>query len=483
MGADNNKKLEEASFSEDSKNNTENDAKIEIDISKDEMEAALCIISPRGTENLPDFDTVLKELNEKNITHGLNYDLIKEMLAKRILNKPIKIASGTVPIDGKDGYVKYHFDPKQEVKPKILADGTVDYYNLGIIINVKKGQLIAEIFPPTKGTPGKTVKGKPVKAKNGREARIIIGKNVVMSDDKSKLFANIDGQPIVSGNKISVLPILEIKGDVGPATGNIDFLGSITVFGNVKSGFSIKSAGDVEINGIVEAAEIESDSNIIIKRGVQGQGKGYLKANGSITARYIENATAEAGENIEILDASMHSSLSAGKNITAKGKKGLIVGGVARAGEKIIAKTIGSPMCTYTELEVGMDPSLKLKYQELCNKVHTIESDLHKIEQAVSVLEKLREADQLSPEKETLLKKLLSTKDVLAEEKSELLIEKENLDLVISYSDKASISASDVCYAGVNIIIGNASLKIRDKINHVTFYNYGGQIKFGPYEG
>ena len=26
-----------------------------------------------------------------------------------------------------------------------------------------------------------------------------------------------------------------------------------------------------------------------------------------------------------------------------------------------------------------------------------------------------------------------------------------------------------MCYSGVNIIIGNASLKVRDKINHVTF--------------
>ncbi|HHV19740.1 MAG TPA: DUF342 domain-containing protein, partial [Thermoanaerobacterales bacterium] len=61
--------------------------------------------------------------------------------------------------------------------------------------------------------------------------------------------------------------------------------------------------------------------------------------------------------------------------------------------------------------------------------------------------------------------------------------EKEKLDLMISHSSRASISASNVCYSGVNIIIGNASLKVRDKIKHVTFYNYEGQIKFGPYEG
>jgi len=65
----------------------------------------------------------------------------------------------------------------------------------------------------------------------------------------------------------------------------------------------------------------------------------------------------------------------------------------------------------------------------------------------------------------------------------ELKNEKQRLNLLMSYSSRAKISASNVCYSGVNIIIGNASLKVRDKISHVTFYNYEGQIKFGPYEG
>ncbi len=458
------------------------DAKLEIEISKNEMDAFLCIIPPKGGRMLT-FEEIIGELAAKNIKYGVDNNKIKEILARQLFNKQINIASGSPPVNGKDGYIKYHFDFNRDIKPKMLEDGTADYHNLGLVINVKKGELLAEIIPPTRGIPGKTVTDKIIPAKNGKEAKIHAGKNVIISKDGNKLFAGIDGQPVISNNKLSVLPILEIKGDVGPATGNIDFLGSVVVLGNVKTGFTIKANGDVEVNGIVEAAEIETDGNIIIRRGVQGQGKGILKAKKSFTAKYIENATVEAGENINIADAAMHSCLLAGKNIKLEGKKGLIVGGAARASEKIIAKTIGSPMSTYTELEVGTDPVLKMNYRDICNKLKTIETDLHKIDQALIVLKKLKEKDLLTPDKQVLLEKLIFTKKTLKDQQQELMEEKEKLDLMISQSSKASISASNVCYSGVNIIIGNASLKVRDKIEHVTFYNYEGQIKFGPYEG
>ena len=203
----------------------------------------------------------------------------------------------------------------------MLEDGTADYHNLGLVINVKKGDLLAEIIPPTKGIPGKTVTGKIIPAKAGKEVRIRIGKNVIVSEDGYKMFAEIDGQPIMYDNKLSVLPILEIKGDVGPATGNIDFLGSVIVQGNVKSGFSINANGDLQVNGIVEATEIQAGGDIIINRGIQGQGKGILKAGRDFKVRYIENATVEAGEILILPKASMHSCLLAGKNITLDGKE------------------------------------------------------------------------------------------------------------------------------------------------------------------
>jgi len=458
------------------------DAKIEIEISKNEMTATLWLIPPKGGKMIT-FEKVMEELAAKGIKYGVNENKIKEMINNSIFNTPVDVASGLLPRDGKDGKIQFFFDTNKNLKPKLLEDGTVDYHNLGLVINVKKGQQLAEIIPPTKGISGMTVTGKSVKARDGKEPRIHAGKNVVISEDGFRAFADIDGQPILYNNKLSVLPVLEIKGDVGPATGDIDFLGSIIVLGNVKSGFAIKASQDLEVYGIVEAAQIEVGGNIMIKRGIQGQGKGILKAGEDFTARYIENATVEAGNDIIIAEAAMHSRLFAGKAIRLEGKKGLIVGGTAKAGEKLIAKTIGSPMSTYTEIEAGINPTLKMDYQNICNKLAALESDLHKIHQALSVLQRLKEKNLLTHDKKILLEKLILTKDSLNNQLLELKTEKQRLDLVMSHSGRAKISASNICYSGVNILIGNASLKVRDKITHVTFYNYEGQIKFGPYEG
>jgi len=458
------------------------DAKIEIELSKNEMTANLCLIPPKGGKMIT-FERIIEELRAKGIVYGINEDKIIEMLNKRIFNIPVEIAKGLPPKDGEDGKIKYFFDIKKDLKPKILEDGSVDHFNLGLVFNVAKGQQLAEVIPPTKGVPGMTVTGKILKGKDGKEKRIRVGKNVVVSEDGLKAFAGIDGQPILYNNKLGVSPVLEIKSDVGPATGNIDFLGSVIVLGNVKSGFAIKASNDVEIYGIVEAAQIQADGNIMIRRGVQGRGKGTLKAGQDVTARYIENAIVEAGNSIIVAEAAMHSNLFAGKDIRIEGKKGLIVGGTAKAGEKLIAKTIGSPMSTHTEIEVGINPKLKIDYQNICNQLATLELDLNKMDQTLNVLQRLKEKNMLTYEKEVLLNKLIITKESLIKQQLELKTEKQRLDLLMSYSSKAKISASNVCYSGVNIIIGNASLKVRDRIEHVTFYNYEGQIKFGPYEG
>ncbi|HHW02839.1 MAG TPA: DUF342 domain-containing protein [Thermoanaerobacterales bacterium] len=468
--------------SRDSKENGIEDARMEVEVSKDEMYATIYIVPPKGGK-MVSFDGIINELGKRGITEGIDYEKINEILEKGIFFTKVKIAGGKAPIDGQNAQIRYYFDTNKELKPTITDDGRVDYYNLNLVTNVKAGELLAEIIPPAKGIPGKTITGKTIPAKDGKEIRFRTGKNVAVSEDGYKLFSNIDGQPVLLDGKISVLQVLEIGGDVGPATGNINFLGSIIVRGSVKSGFKIKVEGDAEIEGTVEAAEIDAGGNIIIKRGIQGGGRGYLRAGGDITARYIENSNVEAGRNIVVYEAVMHSNLSAGKKIKIDGKKGLLVGGTSRAGDELVAKTIGSPMATYTEIEVGINPGEKKRLLEINQKLQTIKNDLEKTRQAIELLEKMKDRNTLAPDKMVLLEKLKQTYDILNEQKLALSDEKEELEMMITSQVRAKVSASNAAMPGVNIVIGNASLKLRDKIDHVTFYNHEGQIKFGTFEG
>src|SRR5690606_7004846 len=92
------------------------------------------------------------------------------------------------------------------------------------------------------------------------------------------------------------------------------------------------------------------------------------------------------------------------------GKKGLLVGGTCKVGKEVSAKVIGSYMSTPTDIEVGIDPSLKERYKELKIEIEKIEEDLKKTEQAITILKKFQMLGKLTPEKQELLAKSIRTK-------------------------------------------------------------------------
>lgn len=471
----------ELSYS-DNKNDFESGCLIDVKISKDEMSAVLTLISSSGIKTNLSLDEVLKELNKKGVVFGIDTEKISEMLEKEIYNTPVEIARGIEPKEGKDGEIIYHVEIYKELKPKITEDGRVDFHDLGFITNVKKGQLLAEIIPPEKGIPGKTVTGKILPAKDGRNPRLRQGKNVLLSDDGRYFYSAIDGHPVVEGERISVLPVMEIKGDVGPSTGDINFVGSVKVYGNIKSGYKIKAEGDIEVEGYVEAAELISGGKVFLKRGIRGMGKGIVKAAGDIVAKFAENCTLQAEKDVIVNEAIMHSTVSAGNKIEVKGKKGLLVGGSVRAGKEVRANVIGSPMATVTVVEVGVNPEYKRRLHEINQEMENLESNLAKIKTAFDIITKQVNMGIDIPEKADMIKRLKESEAELLEKKKALEEEKEKLSFLIETLAIAKISASDTVYPGVNIVIGNASMKLKDKYEHVTFYNHEGQIKSRPYE-
>ena len=65
--------------------------------------------------------------------------------------------------------------------------------------------------------------------------------------------------------------------------------------------------------------------------------------------RTWENAVVESGGYIET-ESIINSNVSASGDIIVKGKKGLIIGGITRAGGKIDVKTVGTEMGSNSRL-------------------------------------------------------------------------------------------------------------------------------------
>lgn len=452
----------------------------EVTISPDGMEAYIKITPPDGGIGI-DKENIYKALDQENIKNGILHDEIEKIVNEEIYNKLIIIAKGKAAIRGNDASLKYHFDAANDKKVLITDDGRIDYKELQLIKNVSEGDLLVTLIPPLKGVNGEDIFGNEIEAMDGKNVNMPKGKNVAISEDGLELTSMINGEVKIVENKVSVFPVYTVNENVDNSVGNIRFVGKVTVKGNVMTGFTIEADEDVEVFGVVEGAKIYSKGSIILHRGVQGMNKGELICDGDLIAKFIENSKVYAKGNIET-DAIMHSTVYCGKKLEVQGKKGLLVGGEIRVSEEIKAKTIGSPMATITEIEVGINPDIRGKYEELKIDLARNAENLTKLSQVVDLLTKLNKKGELSDDK-----KLLLNKSIVLKLQTQSIIEgiKKDIQETEAYIEDISngkIKVEAMVYPGTKIIIGNSSMFVRDQIQHTTFYRAYGEVKFGSFE-
>jgi len=453
------------------------DAEISVMVSRDRMEAFLQIELPGGATK-PSIETVKERISKAGVTVvGLMEDAID--LAVRQPGLRVLCAKGTMPENGTDARIEYRVDMTNRGKPVETADGGVDFKNLGLYINVEKGQVLAEKIVATPGVPGSDVCGNAVPSRPGKDVLLHPGSNIQVIDG-TKLVAAVGGNLMQVGGKMTVAPILQIKGDVDLSTGNIDFAGDVVIQGSVQEGFLVKAGGNVDIAGMVSGGSVQG-LNITIRLGILGLNKGVITATGSVVAKFVENATVTADQDILVSDVVLHSRLSAGKKIRVEGRRGQIVGGVATAGDEIIAKSVGSTSTTPTELQAGVNPKLREEYFALRKELKNTETGLDQLQKGLYTL---RSIDQnlLAPEKKDLLLKLTRAHFTTLGQVETM--RKRMCELEIAYEELkgGQIKISDYVYSGVKIVIGALVKPIQEDARFLTYYAEAGEIKFRPFK-
>ncbi|WP_169736177.1 DUF342 domain-containing protein [Caldanaerobius polysaccharolyticus] len=415
----------------------------------------------------PDVKDIEKFLSERKVVYGIMHDVIKELANAPVYGEDILIAQGKEPKDGKDARVDFR-RVVQGGKPQIMDNGSVDYRSLNIVHNVKKGDIIAVVTEATPGTEGKDVMGTSVKPKPGRPLKIKCGQNVILAN--GAFVSMTDGQLFIKDGKISVLPVLEIE-NVDMSVGNINFVGNIVVRNDVYSGFEIKAEGDIKIGGNVEDSVLYSKGDIVIGRGVKGKNRASIVSEGSLKAYYLENTKVEVNNDIRC-GAIMHSYVKANGNIIVSGKKGLIVGGRVCAYKFIEAKIIGSPMATYTEIEVGCDFKEKESYDIANGELKKVRQE---IEELAKTVKYLRGKPFLSSGEKELLKKALFAIKQLDEKQHEL--EEIVKNTKVSECENPYVVVTDILYSGVKIKIKEEIMVVKDEIRHCKIIYSEGRIK------
>ncbi len=454
----------------------EKEPEISVIVSRDKMEAFLQIDLPKRSKPVI-LDQVMEKINSSGVSFGIDPEAVKS--ASELPGIRIKCATGQPPVNGTDAYIHYFIDMTNKGRPTEMEGGRVDFKNLNMFTIVEQGELLAEKIPLTTGTPGIDTLGQPIPPKPGKEVPMPLGKNVEVADT-TKVIASMAGQLLIINNKINVIPVIEIKEDVDLSTGNIEFVGSVIVRGSVQSGFTVKAAGNVEIYGTVSGGTVEG-KNIVIKMGIQGMQRGYIKASENIVAKFMENATVYAGNDVLVSDVLLHSRVNAGKRVIVEGSKGLITGGVIMAGEEIRAKVVGNLMSIATELGVGVNPMLREEYQTIRKDIKKMEISLDQTQKALVIL-KAMDQSTMPPEKKEMLLKLTKVLFNLVGQIETMRNRLNEIELALEEMRFGRIKVADTMYPGVKVVIGTLIKPIREALKFVSLYAEEGEIKIGTYK-
>ncbi|OUM96955.1 MAG: polymerase [Thermobacillus sp. ZCTH02-B1] len=423
-------------------------------------------------------------LRSRGVVFGIRDDVLESIARnpKAYFYSQTVVAVGQPPVDGKDGMIRLFVDPDEQQRgPVELEDGTVDFKAITQICSVKKGQLIAERIPAEAGIPGMSVTGAVIPAKNGKEARFRVGKNVVVNQEQTAMYAAIDGMVTkTERERINVFPVYEVNGDVDYKTGNIDFVGTVVIRGNVLTGFRVRAGGDIRIIGGVEGAEVEAEGSVEITGGIMAGGKGHVKAGRHVRCAFIQDANVFANEDIIVSQSIMHSNIRASRNVICFGSKGLIVGGSVQAGERVKARTIGNTLSTATSIEVGVAPELRSELTQLRQQQRQLSDNLDKTNKALALLDQMAATGQLAPDKLIMRQKLATTKRQLTEE---LEVVKERIleiEKILENTENARVEVFNTVYGGTKIVIGRYTRFVKEPCSRVYFKFADGEITMLP---
>lgn len=462
------------------------DATFIIDISKDDMEATVTATAPAMSGSEVTADMIKKALATQGVVAGIEEDKIEEFVDNPVYGVPCEVAHAIMPQDGADAYIKYNFETDQsKLKAKESENGTVNFKELNQIQNVVQGQPLATKMPFERGKAGKTLSGRYLEAKNGKDIKIPLGKNVELDKDGVTVIASIAGRVLFEDGRINVEPVLELD-SIGIKTGNIDFLGSVIVKGNVEDGYELKATGNIEIGGSVGKSVVQSEhGDIVVAQGVFGHDEGVVKCGKSLWAKFIQNAKVDVEEFCIVSDSIMNSEVSAMKRIILNGKKAQITGGHLFATEEIAARNIGSPGGgTETILEVGFDPRLKHRLEEIQNQQNAFVKELEDVESNISSLENIKKQRRALPkDKEDALNSYRSRKEEITMESEKITDEMNQIqEKLREMRQIGKVKAEGNVYSGVKIYIRDTLQEVRNDMKNLVFFMDGGFIRTGKYE-
>jgi uncharacterized protein (DUF342 family) len=452
---------------------------MEITVTPDRMFAVVRFFAPSNNGKRLSIDEIKSDLRNAKIINGVDLTYVERHVADPHYMTQMVVAKGEKPVNGEDARIEYMFNTDRKAKPQLNQDGTVDFHKLNNISHVKEGDVLAVLHKEDPGKMGKDVYGVEVRPRKVNKLALRYGNNINISEDGTTLYSSVDGHATLDGDRVSVSNMYTVHADVDNSTGDIEYNGSISVLGNVRTGFKIRAKGSIEIFGVVEGAIIIADGDIVLHRGIQGMGRCQVVAGGNLISKFIESANVAVNGYVET-DTILHSQVAAKGDIIVRGKSGNIIGGSVRSTTLVEATCIGSPMGTTTCVEVGNDPAIMDKVNQIKKDITDKGKEKDNLTQSVVLLKKkleLGKADALKMlEMQKTAKRILELEDEI----NHLSDEYDKYSRALSENTNAKISARNTMYQGCKITISGDYILVHDSVSHCSYKKVNNEIKSVP---
>ncbi len=452
-------------------------AELIIKKSGDKMKALVDYIPPQGLgKDLNEAD-IKEKLKAKDIVYGLKDYGINLILESETPLKDIVVAEGKAPQPGEDARLEFHFDRSGKNVGTVQEDGSIDFHDLGIVNNVEAGAKLVSKIEATEGKEGTNIEGKTIAPKKPEDMKLPKGENTEITEDNILVSSEV-GHISYKNDKVNILTVYKVPGDVDFNTGNIDFNGSVFIEGNVTEGFEVKAQGDIHVRGNVEGAHLKCSGDITINKNFIAKNKGEIECEGDLTTKTVQNGTVNCKGDVFVKDAIMHSTIHAAGSIELTGHKGLIVGGEVRATIEIKANIIGSSLATKTIVSAGIDPHTRSRCNKAKETLTECKSNYLKTVKALNILNQMKEKyGQLPEEKANMYDRLVETKSDLKEKinSNEEIVNE--LSAKINKATKGKVTAKRKVYPGVKVQIGKYHHEVEEVHTRTVFKVEGGELR------
>jgi uncharacterized protein (DUF342 family) len=429
--------------------------------------------------------------NTKLFSELIDFNKINEVIAtlKKIKSGEIKeplirivIAKGVPMVEGMDGWIKYYHPHNQRVV--IGADGKADFRNLEKYITIKKDDKIATVFQGVPGKQGRDVLGTEINPKAIKKPKLEIGSNItsetiVSQEEPDKIYveysASCNGVLISNEETIQVSEELKLTTNVGIATGNINYQGSITIEGSIEEGAKVVCTGMMMINANVESSDIEVGQDMTVKGGIKLKNRGVIKVKGNLRSKFIENAIIEVDGDVIVEGSILNSKIYCLGSVLLIGATSGILGSEIIVFGSVSTVNLGSTAGLDVIVDMGYHHKNDKLFNELGNTIKSAEKELAtlvpQVQQMNNIIKQSR--GKLDEDRKKKYKELIDTFKQKNDLHRRMVNKHEELKTSRFNSDKINLIVKGAGFPG-------ATIKYRRQVEKLTVVQSAFMMNFFP---